>query len=124
MKLREIIRVSVAFIVAVFIFLLNTPPFKGRMPGDVNVILLTVDSLRADHLGCYGYHKMTTPNIDAIAEKGQLFRRAYSQSAWTFPGLMSILTSLQPPAHQVDERGKMLHPNITTIFDCFREADR
>jgi len=112
----------VIIILAGLLLFIGTPPATKRKPGDVNVILLTVDSLRPDHLGCYGYKKMTSPNIDAIAERGQLFRRAFSQSAWTIPGIMSILTSLQPPVHEVDERGKTLNPALTTIFDCFRDA--
>jgi arylsulfatase A-like enzyme len=92
------------------------------MPTDINVILLTADSLRPDHLGCYGYPRMTSPNIDAMVENGQLFTRAYSTSVWTIPGVMSILTSLQPPVHSVEQRGAMLPSGITTIFDCFTGA--
>jgi len=112
----------VIIILAGLLLFIDTPPATKRKPSDINVILLTIDSLRPDHLGCCGYKKMTSPNIDAIAEHGQLFRRAFSQSAWTIPGIMSILTSLQPPVHEVDERGKTLNPALTTIFDCFRDA--
>jgi len=120
--MRRIMTTLVIMILAALLLLVRTPPFRKRLPKDVNVIMLTVDSLRPDHLGCYGYSKMKSPNIDAIAASGQLFRRAYCQSAWTIPGVMSIITSLYPPVHQVDERGDMLDPNITTMFDCFREA--
>lgn len=109
-------------VLAGILFFINTSPAARRRPSDINVILLTIDSLRPDHLGCYGYERMTSPSIDAMAERGQLFRRAYSQSAWTIPGIMSILTSLQPPVHQVTRRGDMLDPAIRTIFDCFRDA--
>jgi choline-sulfatase len=97
--------------------------FTGRVPEDINVILLTVDSLRPDRLGCYGYKRNTSPHIDALAERGVLFRRAFSNSAWTIPCMMSILTSTQPPVHRVDTRGSMLDPQITTIFDSFAEAE-
>ncbi|NQU08853.1 MAG: sulfatase-like hydrolase/transferase, partial [Candidatus Abyssubacteria bacterium] len=122
MSLRKILITSAIIILALLLLFMDTPPGSKRMPSDVNVILLTIDSLRPDHLQCYGYKKRTSPNIDAIAEHGQLFRRAYSQSVWTIPGIMSILTSLQPPVHQVQERGDVLDPQITTIFDCFRDA--
>ncbi|RJP71367.1 MAG: DUF4976 domain-containing protein [Candidatus Abyssobacteria bacterium SURF_17] len=115
-------RISAIAILTALLLVIETPPFIKRAPVELNVILLTVDSLRPDHLGCYGYNRMTSPNIDAIAERGVLFRRAYSQSVWTIPGLMSVVTSLQPPVHKVDERGRMLDPDIVTIFDCFRDA--
>jgi len=120
--MKRIITILVLVALAGLLLTVQTPPFKKRLPKDVNVIVLTVDSLRADHLGCYGYSRMNSPNIDAIAAGGQLFRRAYSQSAWTIPGVMSILTSLYPPVHQVDERGHMVDPKTTTIFDCFYDA--
>jgi arylsulfatase A-like enzyme len=122
MKLRTAARTAVIIVLASVLFLINTSPFTRRRAKDINVILLTVDSLRPDHLGCYGYRKMTSPNIDTIAATGQIFRRAYSQSVWTIPGLMSVLTSLQPPVHQVDRRGSTLNLAVTTIFDSFREA--
>jgi len=109
-------------VLACLLLLINTSPRETSIPQDMNVILLTIDSIRPDHLGCYGYRKTTSPNIDTIAKSGQLFRRAFSQSAWTIPGIMSILTSLQPPVHQVEERGDQLDPDITTILDCFRKA--
>ncbi|GAB4333101.1 MAG: hypothetical protein Kow0099_04940 [Candidatus Abyssubacteria bacterium] len=122
MKLRTASKLFAIVGLSAVLLLVNTSPLTLYKARDLNVILLTVDSLRPDHLGCYGYPRMTSPNIDAIAASGQIFRRAYSQSAWTIPGLMSILTSLQPPVHQVDERGSTLNPAITTIFDSFREA--
>jgi arylsulfatase A-like enzyme len=102
--------------------LFHERPFSGRAPEDINIILLTVDSLRPDRLGCYGYKKKTSSSIDALAERGVLFRRAFSQSVWTIPCLVSTLTSLQPPVHRVDRRGALLDPEITTIFDSFAEA--
>ncbi len=114
-------RLFVVLILAALLLLVNSPPFLMRRPQDVNVILLTVDSLRPDHLGCYGYRRNTSPNIDMLAQKGHLFRRVFAQSAWTIPGIMSILTSLQPPVHQIEERGRLLDTDITTVIDCFRK---
>lgn len=61
-----------------------------------NVILITVDCLRADHLSCYGYHKKTTPNLDRSAKKGILFTQAFSNGPWTPFSFPSILTSTYP----------------------------
>jgi arylsulfatase A-like enzyme len=101
---------------------MDPPSPPRRIPEDINVILLTVDSIRPDHLGCYGYRRRTSPTIDGLADGGRLFRRAFSQSSWTIPGIMSTLTSLQPPAHGVEERGDTLDPSVRTILDSFRDA--
>ena len=58
-----------------------------------NVILITIDSLRADHLSCYGYQKATTPNLDELAKNGILFTQAFANAAGTAPSFPSILTS-------------------------------
>jgi len=61
-----------------------------------NIILISLDTLRADHLGIYGYKRNTTPNIDKFAGKGTMFVNAISNSPWTLPSHMSFLTSLYP----------------------------
>jgi len=50
-----------------------------------NVVLVTLDTTRADHLGCYGYDGDTSPNLDRFAERAVLYERAYSTSSWTAP---------------------------------------
>ncbi len=63
---------------------------------DCNVILITIDALRPDHLGCYGYEKNTSPNIDKLAKEGVLFTQAISQGSWTATSLPSLITSSYP----------------------------
>ena len=82
-----------------------------------NIVLITVDALRPDHLGCYGYERETSPALDAIAEEGVVFTQAISSSAWTSPGVLSLLTSLHVPTHGVDIRGKTLDPKVVTLPD-------
>ncbi len=62
-------------------------------------ILIVIDTLRADHLGCYGYERDTSPNIDAFAEQSVLFEHAYAQAPWTVASVASILSSLYPQTH-------------------------
>ena len=69
----------------------------------VNVLLVSIDTLRADHLGCYGHERDTSPTLDALAKNGVLFRRAVSQAPWTTPAHMSLLTSLYPSVHRVNQ---------------------
>jgi len=52
---------------------------------DCNVVLITIDTLRPDHMPCYGYSENTSPNLCALGEQGVRFERAISQSSWTLP---------------------------------------
>jgi len=64
-----------------------------------NIILIVVESLRSDHVSCYGHALDTTPAIDAVAADGIQFQRAVASSGWTMPSVMSLLTSLPPSEH-------------------------
>ena len=66
-----------------------------------SVILLVVDTLRADHLGTYGYLRPTSPNLDAWAQDGRVYEHAYSTSAWTLPAFASLYTGYLPLRHRV-----------------------
>jgi arylsulfatase len=66
-----------------------------------NVLIVTVDSLRADHLGCYGYARDTSPAIDGLARQSMLFERAYAHAPFTAPAHASLLTGLEVPSHGV-----------------------
>ncbi len=68
---------------------------------DCNVILISIDTLRADHLGSHGYPKNTSPYIDRFASESILFENAIAQASWTAPSHMSIMTSLYPSVHKV-----------------------
>jgi len=67
----------------------------------LNLLLITLDTVRADHLGCYGYASARTPNLDRLATSGVLFEHAFCQAPITLPSHASILTGLQPPRHGV-----------------------
>ena len=60
---------------------------------------MSIDTLRADHVGAYGYDRPTTPNLDALASRGVVFENAISQSSWTRPAHMSMFTGLHPAEH-------------------------
>ena len=61
-----------------------------------NVVVVTIDTLRADHLGCYGYKQIRTPNIDALAAEGARFERAYTAVPVTLPSHTAIFTGTYP----------------------------
>ncbi len=66
---------------------------QSSRPEGPDIILIYMDALRADHLGCYGYHRKTSPSIDRLAEEGALFRTVVAQASSTFPSVHSTLTS-------------------------------
>jgi arylsulfatase A-like enzyme len=66
-----------------------------------NVILISLDTLRADRLGCYGYPLPTSPNIDRFALQSVVFENSFSNATWTLPSHMSLMTSLYPFRHRV-----------------------
>ncbi|MFH1221387.1 MAG: sulfatase [Candidatus Eisenbacteria bacterium] len=73
----------------------------GPVSGPLNVVLIGIDTLRADHLGCYGYSRDTSPNIDRLASEGVRFETAISASPWTLPSFATVFTSLYPSQHGV-----------------------
>lgn len=88
-------------------FLFLPPPVPAWSlvgTGPPNVLLVTIDSLRPDHLGAYGYSLPTSPHIDRIASEGTLFANAISQGGWTSPALVSLFTSTYPSVHGVEAR--------------------
>lgn len=71
----------------------------GTSAAPRHIILVLVDALRADHLGCYGYGRNTSPFLDKLAEESVLFERAYSQSSFTVESTISLFTSLYPSSN-------------------------
>jgi hypothetical protein len=86
-----------------------------------NVILISLDTVRPDHLGCYGYSKPTSPNLDRFAREGVLFRNARSQAPWTLPSHMSLFTSMLPSHNGVEDINKVLPAEIPTLAEILRK---
>ena len=90
-----------------------------------NVILISIDTLRADALGCYGNRHAASPNIDGMAGEGTMFDNCISQDTWTLPSHMSIMTSLYPSAHNMTEfwcdRQVGLSPGYLTLAEVMRD---
>ncbi|HZW03120.1 MAG TPA: sulfatase [Anaerolineaceae bacterium] len=89
---------------------------KTNLMGNTpNVVLIVLDSVRQDHLSCYGYARKTTPNLDRLAAEGTLFENAYSASCWTIPSHASLFTGLYPSQHRVDLDQPLIHPQHETL---------
>lgn len=76
-----------------------SPSARGGPP---DIVLVTVDALRADHVSALGYERPTTPNLERFAARAAVFTRAHANGGWTLPGIGSLLTGLRPPAHRID----------------------
>ena len=74
-------------------------------PSRLNLLLVTIDTLRADRLGCYGYSQIETPNLDRIARQGVLFENAVAPTPLTAPSHASMMTGVYPTVHKVRNTG-------------------
>ncbi|HEV8581913.1 MAG TPA: sulfatase [Thermoanaerobaculia bacterium] len=79
---------------------------SGAAPAARNLVVICIDTLRADHVSSYGYARQTTPFIDELARAGTLFANAYAHSDWTVPSTASLLTSLYPSEHGAGIEGE------------------
>jgi len=116
---------TIFLLVSVIIFLVilfnqSGKNFDNVKCPDCNLILITIDALRPDHLGCYGYERNTSPNIDRFAkEEGYLFTQAISQATWTCPSIHSLISSTYPSTTGVyfwDQILSDLTPTLTQIL--------
>jgi arylsulfatase A-like enzyme/Flp pilus assembly protein TadD len=88
----------------------------------LNVVVVTIDTLRPDHLHCYGYANIETPHIDGIAQRGVLFENAVTQTPLTPPSHASIFTGLNPTTHHVrDTGGFILEPSSITLATILQQ---
>jgi arylsulfatase A-like enzyme len=87
-----------------------------------NVVLISLDSLRADHVGAYGYERDTSPAFDRFAKEGVLFRNAIATSSWTLPTHLTMFTGRSQVSHGVVVDTLVLSPAIPTLGEIFKEA--
>lgn len=98
--------------------------YRYRSPPPMNVLVITLDTTRADRLGCYGYNEALTPAMDSIARDGVLFERAYATAPLTLPSHASLFAGLYSPEHGIatNGRGKYSAPNLL-LSDVLAAAD-
>src|SRR5713226_790007 len=90
-----------------------------------NVVVITIDTLRADHLGCYGYKQIRTPNIDGLAAGGVRFERAYTPVPVTLPAHTVIFTGTYPMLSGMhDFAANTLNPTQPTLASVLKEIGR
>src|SRR6185436_12408394 len=91
-------------------------------PNYEHLVLVTIDTLRADHVSCYGYPRETTPFLDSLAERGVRFTRAMSAVSHTAPSHATMLTGLVPAVHGVLHNGENLDPGALDLARLFASA--
>ena len=94
---------------------------RSHRPDRPNVVLISIDCLRADHIGAYGYERNTTPRIDELAKDGVVFETLVSTAPWTFPSHMSMLTGLPPSIHGATRWSK-LHDSVPYLSELLAQA--
>jgi arylsulfatase A-like enzyme len=94
--------------------------WRGRPPV---ILLISVDTLRADHLQIYGFHRSTSPRLESIIKNGEwvIFEKAVSSAPWTLPSHMSMMIGLLPSGHRVDDTDLMLSEDIVTLAESLQK---
>lgn len=97
-------------------------PREAESPSQPNIVLISIDSLRPDHLGCYGYSRDTSPTLDRLAAEGALFEVVSSSSSWTLPAHAALFTALPDFGHQVDRGSRLLPAERRTMVESLKSA--
>jgi len=114
---RLLIRVRVALLLAIALLLASCDTGRPTTP---NVLLVILDTTRADHLSTYGYFRQTSPNLTRLAEEGERYDDAWAHAPWTLPTIASILTGQPPHIHGATRNREGLfaiRPEITTLAE-------
>jgi arylsulfatase A-like enzyme/Tfp pilus assembly protein PilF len=128
MKKTWIISIIIAAAAAAaLLYFLVLPPGEfnaARKARDFNVVLITIDTLRADRIGCYGYDGVETPTMDMFARRGVKFDNCTAVTPLTLPSHTSILTGTYPTFHGVRDNGGFLVPDpMLTLAELFQQQD-
>src|SRR6185436_17017141 len=91
----------------------------GRAKG---IVLISIDTLRRDHVGLYGYKPPTTPRLDALGAQGVVQDDAVSTSSWTLPAHLSMLTSVDPGLHGGTAMKTAFNRKVPTLAELLRQA--
>jgi arylsulfatase A-like enzyme len=113
-----------AFVSVLLLILLALPGCTGKRPlnNGTNVLLVILDTVRADRFSCYGHDRPTTPKMDLIATRGVRFENFYSNSSWTLAAHASLFTGMYAAGHRATQETLKLSPEPTTLAEVLGEA--
>jgi len=97
------------------------PDDPRPVPDGPNLIVISIDTLRPDHLGCYGYDRPTSPALDRLAREGLLFENVSSTSPWTMPAHASLLTGLYPSRHGLKSHKQYLQESAVPLAEILQQ---
>lgn len=112
---------ALAVVLCLAVFLTGCGRKQQRAEGP-NVVIISIDTLRADHVSCYGYERETTPNIDRLASQGHRFQNAYTTMPTTLPAHASLFTSLYPRQLSVRRNGERVPADVRTLAEILRSS--
>ena len=122
-ELRFRVALLLSFAVAVMAYFALTRAGRDPAPAHVrHVVLVTIDTLRADRLGSYGHTAARTPAFDTLARHGTRFARAYATAPITLPSHATILTGRYPPGHGARHNGMAMNAGLPTLQASFKQA--
>jgi len=121
-RLRAVAGLLVALVIAVIAVKAGTPAKPVAPAGAPNILLISIDSLRRDHLSAYGYKHPTSPHIDKLAREGVRFHVTVSPATWTLPSHVTMLTSLPPRLHGVRDVYERFSSDVTTLAEVLADA--
>ncbi len=105
------------------LFSMAASPAGNRTPQRPHIVIISIDTLRPDHLGLYGYFRNTSPGIDRLAQTGLVFEQCMAQASWTPPSVASLFTSLYPPQHGSLGKDRVVLPEDNlTMAEILGEA--
>ncbi|MFC2170113.1 sulfatase-like hydrolase/transferase, partial [Acidobacteriota bacterium] len=99
---------------------ISFPENQQNRPPKSHVFIYLIDTLRADHLSCYGYERKTSPFIDEFSKDGVLFKYCFSNASWTRPAVGSILTGTYPNRHRAEDRWEPISDDVLMLSEVLK----
>jgi len=121
-RLRPLSRLATCVVVGLGLVACSPASEEPGPPPVPNLVLVTIDTLRADHLSFYGYERETTPNLSAWIDEGAVFTHAYTPLPLTDPTMSTLMTGMQPSRHGVRHVGRELPTSLDTLAEVLRTA--
>lgn len=120
-KGRLLFFVALFLVLSILIFKFTPKAYKNPICQNCNVILIAVDTLRADHLGLYGYSKNTSPNLDQFSKEAVVYKNFFSDAPWTIPSFATLFTSNFPQYTKMQLPTDILDSKFTTLASVFKK---
>jgi glucan phosphoethanolaminetransferase (alkaline phosphatase superfamily) len=116
-----IVLIAVGLFLDIYLVNKQISPQINNTIENPNIILITLDTVRPDHLSLYGYEDKTSPNLDSLAENSVVFENAYSPTSWTLPAHASLFTGKFPSNHNAVKRHQFLDDEHQTLAELLIE---